>query len=58
MLEVEFKFEKETKNTVKFAEVETEGYAKIGTIYIPKSTLAQNNIDKDKGFLMTVKPII
>ena len=57
MLKVKFEMEKETKNTIRFKEVEEEGYAKIGTIYIPKVTLAQNGIDKDKGFTMTIEPI-
>jgi hypothetical protein len=51
---VTFELEKETKNTVKFKEVETDGYSKIGTIYIPKSTLSQENIDKNKGFTITL----
>ena len=57
MLKVKFELEKETKNTVKFKEIEEDGYAKVGTIYVPKSTLAQNKIDKDKGFVMTIEPI-
>ena len=57
MIKVKFEMEKETKNTVKFKEVEEEGYAKVGTVYIPKSTLAQNRIDKSKGFIMTIEPI-
>ncbi|SNS23425.1 hypothetical protein SAMN05446037_1006144 [Anaerovirgula multivorans] len=57
MLKVKFEMEKETKNTVRFAEVEEEGYAKVGTIYIPKSTLAQNGIDKEKGFTMEIKAV-
>ena len=38
-----FKMEKATKNTIKFAEVlESELAApKIGTIYVPKSTLGE-----------------
>lgn len=57
MLKVKFEMEKETKNTVRFKEVEEDGYAKIGTVYIPKVTLAQNDIDKDKGFYMNIEPI-
>lgn len=57
LLKVKFEMEKETKNTVRFAEVEEDGYAKVGTVYIPKSTLAQNDIDKDKGFIMIIEPI-
>ena len=57
MLKVKFMMEKETKNTIRFAEVEEDGYSKVGTVYIPKATLAQNGIDKDKGFMMTIEPI-
>lgn len=57
MLKVKFEMEKETKNTVRFKEVEEDGYAKVGTIYVPKSTLAQNGIDKEKGFIMTIEAI-
>ena len=57
MLKVKFEFEKETKNTVKFKEIEENGFSKIGTIYIPKSTLVQENIDKDKGFEITVNSL-
>lgn len=41
---VNFEMEKETKNTIKFAEIlPEEGFPapKIGTIYIPKSTLGE-----------------
>ena len=42
-MKVTFKMEKATKNTIKFAEVlESELAApKVGTIYIPKSTLGE-----------------
>ena len=43
-MKVTFKMEKATKNTIKFAEVlPEEGFPapKIGTIYIPKSTLGE-----------------
>ena len=42
-MKVIFKMEKATKNTIKFAEVlESELAApKVGTIYIPKSTLGE-----------------
>jgi hypothetical protein len=57
MLKVKFEKEKETKNTIRFKEIEEDGYAKVGTIYIPKVTLAQHGIDKDKGFYITIEPI-
>ncbi len=53
-MKVKFEFEKETKNTVKFKEVEEGGYSKIGTMYIPKSTLVQEKIDQDKGFTIEI----
>jgi hypothetical protein len=56
-LQVKFAMEKETKNTIRFAEVEEDGYAKVGTLYVPKSTLAQLGVDKEKGFVMTLEPI-
>ena len=43
-MKVTFTMEKETKNTIKFAEVlPEEGFPapKIGSIYIPKSTLGE-----------------
>lgn len=58
MLKVKFELEKETKTTVRFKEVEEDGYAKTGTVvYVPKVTLAQNGIDKEKGFYMNIEPI-
>ena len=57
MLKVKFEMEKETKNTIRFKEVEEDSYAKVGTVYIPKATLAQNGIDKEKGFYMVIEPI-
>jgi len=57
MLKVKFEKEKETKNTIRFKEVEEDGYAKVGTIYIPKVTLAQNGIDAEKGFYIIIEPI-
>ena len=43
MTAVTFKMEKATKNTIRFEEVLDNELAapKIGTIYIPKSTLAE-----------------
>ena len=50
--------EKETKNTIRFKEVKEDGKMKIGTIYIPKDTLTQNGINKDKGFTIIIEPIV
>ena len=36
LAEVKFKFERETKNTYRFAEVADEGEAIIGTLYVQK----------------------
>jgi hypothetical protein len=52
---VVFEFEKETKNTVKFKEVGDD--AKIGTVYVPKSTMEANGIDKKKGFVMSIEAL-
>ncbi len=53
---VKFIKEKETKNTIRFEEVQEHGYAKIGTIYVPKSTLAMAGIKPDDGFMMEIYP--
>jgi len=58
MLKVRFEMEKETKNTIRFKEVKEDGKMKIGTIYIPKDTLTQNGINKDKGFTIIIEPIV
>lgn len=38
---ITFKKEKETKNTVKYAEIEQDGWAKVGSLYIQKAAVAQ-----------------
>lgn len=42
-MKVTFEMEKATKNTIRFAEVLESEYAapKIGSIYVPKSTLGE-----------------
>lgn len=55
MLKITFVFDKETKNTIKFNEVGSD--VKVGTVYIPKTTLISTGIDKDKGFTMTLEAI-
>ena len=39
-MDLEFKFEKDTKNTYRYQEVAPEGEEKIGTLYVKKSALA------------------
>jgi hypothetical protein len=51
---VEFKFEKETKNTVKFSEVPVEGEPPIiGTLYVQKFVAIRNGAPID-GLSVTV----
>lgn len=55
---VKFLKDKETKNTVRFSEVTgPDGYNRIGTIYIPRGTLAMAGINPDIGFMLTIIPI-
>ena len=55
-MKVEFEFEKATKNTVRFSEVlESELAApKIGSVYIPKSTLGEMKWESGKKIVMEV----
>jgi len=43
MLKAEFVFEKETKNTVRYAEEETDSPPIIGTLYVKKWALKKLN---------------
>lgn len=43
MLKAEFVFEKETKNTIRYAEEETDSPPIIGTIYVKKWALKRLN---------------
>ena len=55
---VEFKMEKATKNTIKFAEVlPEEGFPapKIGSIYIPKSTLGELGWKESDSLILSVE---
>lgn len=55
-MNVAFEFEKDTKNTIRFKEV-LDGplaVAKIGTIYVPKSTLATFNYKEDQKLEVTL----
>lgn len=52
---VQFTFERETKNTVRFAEVVAEGVdAVIGTLYIQKAALAAAGITAAEGTTIEV----
>lgn len=43
-MRVKFVKDKDTKNTVRYAEVEEDGWAKIGTLYIQKAAVAQEKL--------------
>lgn len=54
---VEFKVEKMTKNTIRFAEVLESEYAApvVGTIYVPKATLGQIGYKEGKTLVLTLE---
>lgn len=54
---VTFKMEKATKNTIRFEEVLANELAapKIGTIYVPKSTLAELKWSEGKTIEVSIK---
>ncbi|KXG75512.1 hypothetical protein AN618_18850 [Fervidicola ferrireducens] len=52
-LEAVFEYEKETKNTVRFAEVIGENPAIVGTIYIQKFAL--NKLGNPKKIKITIE---
>lgn len=56
-MQVKFKMEKATKNTIRFTEVlENELDApKIGTIYVPKSTLGTIGWSEGKELVVELK---
>ena len=56
-MEITFEMEKVTKNTVRFAEVLESDFAapKIGSIYIPKSTLGELGWDGESKIKVEVK---
>jgi hypothetical protein len=50
MITVEMEFERETKNQVRFAEIGAEeNGARLGTLYVPKSTLAAEGLRTGVG---------
>jgi hypothetical protein len=56
-LKVNFEFEKETKNTIRFKEV-LEGpldAPSIGTLYVPKQTLKQIGYKEDSKLIVELK---
>lgn len=55
-MRVEFKMEKATKNTIRFEEIlESELAApKVGSVYIPKSTLGEIGWTEDKKLVLEV----
>jgi hypothetical protein len=44
VLKLEFVKDKDTKNTVRYQEVEADGWTKVGTIYIQKAAVAQEKL--------------
>lgn len=54
-VKVTFEVEKETKNTIRFAEKVAKGKpAYIGTVYVQKHTLAQVGWSEDKTLVLEV----
>ena len=55
-MRVEFKMEKATKNTIRFEEIlESELSApKVGSVYIPKSTLGEIGWNESKKLVLEV----
>lgn len=43
-MKLEFVKDKDTKNTVRYQEVEADGWTKVGTIYIQKAAVAQEKL--------------
>lgn len=41
---ITFNKEKETKNTVKYAEVEQDGWVKVGSLYIQKAAVVREKL--------------
>lgn len=56
-MNVTFKMEKATKNTIKFEEVlESELSApKVGTLYVPKSTLGELGWSEGKNLIINLE---
>lgn len=56
-MQVKFRMEKETKNTIRFTEIlENELDApKVGTIYVPKSTLGSISWADGKELIVDIK---
>ena len=53
-----FRADKETKNTIRFAEVVApDATAKVGMIYIPKGTLAELQYAEGKDLVLSVKTV-
>lgn len=57
-MKVRFEMEKATKNTIRFAEVLDSELAapKVGSIYIPKSTLGQLKWDGKSAITIEIEP--
>lgn len=52
---IEFEVERETKNTVRFQELEGDGPAAIGVLYVQKSAVKQ--LGSPKRIRVTIEPV-
>ena len=43
-MRLEFVRDKETKNTIRYQEVEKDGWARVGTLYIQKAAVTQEKL--------------
>ena len=43
-MRLEFIKDKETKNTIRYQEVEKDGWARVGTLYIQKAAVTQEKL--------------
>ena len=41
---LEFEKVKETKNTIRYQEIEKDGWAKIGSLYVQKAAVSQESL--------------
>lgn len=55
MKTIRFEVEKETKNTIRFKEVDEGGSVAIGTLYVQKDTLKEINYLPNHGLVVTLE---
>ena len=56
-MNIEFEFEKETKNTVRFKEVTDQDRATVGTLYVLKSKLQEIGWSEGKQLVVTLTAV-